>query len=70
MDALLLLIPASLLLAVIALAWFLWATHSGQFDDLDTPAVRILFESRPPKPAPPTTPAAASEAPPRSGNSP
>ena len=67
MDALLLLIPVSLLLAAIALAWFLWAAHTGQFDDMETPAARILFD---PPPAPPGAPPAASEAPPRYGNSP
>jgi len=44
LEALYLLIPASIVLAVIALALFIWAIHSGQFDDLETPAIRILFE--------------------------
>ena len=42
MDILPLLIGISVV-AVIAIAGiFLWAVRSGQFDDLDTPAVRIL----------------------------
>ncbi len=44
LEALYLLIPASILLAAIALALFIWAIHTGQFDDLETPAIRILFE--------------------------
>jgi cbb3-type cytochrome oxidase maturation protein len=44
LEVLYLLIPASILLAVIALGLFIWAIHSGQFDDLETPAIRILFD--------------------------
>ena len=51
MEVLPLLIGISIV-AVIAIAGvFLWAVRSGQFDDLDTPAVRILTdddESPPP----------------------
>ncbi len=44
MDILYLLIPISLaLVAVIALA-FLWAVRSGQFDDMEGPAHRILMD--------------------------
>ena len=33
------------------LAAFIWATRSGQFDDLSTPGVRVLFdEEAAPKP--------------------
>jgi cbb3-type cytochrome oxidase maturation protein len=42
MSALLVLIPVSLLLLGIALWAFFWAVNRGQFDDLDTPALRIL----------------------------
>jgi cbb3-type cytochrome oxidase maturation protein len=47
LDILYVLIPASVLLALGALALFLWAIHSGQFDDLETPAIRILFDDSP-----------------------
>ena len=48
MEILYLLIPLSLLL-VGAIIWiFLWAVRSGQFDDLETPPVRMLFEDAPP----------------------
>jgi cbb3-type cytochrome oxidase maturation protein len=57
MSALLVLIPVSLVLLGIAVWAFFWAVDRGQFDDLDTPALRIL-EADTPEPAPPTTPAA------------
>jgi cbb3-type cytochrome oxidase maturation protein len=41
---LLMLIPVALVLGLIGLAAFLWALKSGQFDDLDGAAHRILFE--------------------------
>ena len=50
LDVLYLLIPASILLALVALALFLWAIHTGQFDDLETPAIRILYDDKPAEP--------------------
>ncbi|MBY0429669.1 MAG: cbb3-type cytochrome oxidase assembly protein CcoS [Rhodospirillales bacterium] len=44
MTNLLLLIPVALLLGGIGLAAFLWSLRSGQFDDLDGAAHRILFD--------------------------
>lgn len=44
MTNLLLLIPVALLLGLLGLLGFLWALRSGQFDDLDGAAHRILFE--------------------------
>ena len=44
MTVLLYLIPAALLLGLIGLGAFLWALRSGQFDDLDGAANRILFD--------------------------
>jgi cbb3-type cytochrome oxidase maturation protein len=44
MDIILYLIPAALFLGLLGLAGFLWALRSGQFDDLDGAAHRILFE--------------------------
>jgi cbb3-type cytochrome oxidase maturation protein len=44
MTALLILIPVALLLGVVGLLAFLWSLRSGQFDDLDGAAVRILDE--------------------------
>lgn len=37
------LIPISILLGAIALAAFIYSAKSGQYDDLDTPAKKLLF---------------------------
>ena len=50
MELIFVLLPFALLFAGIALALFVWAARSGQFDDLDTPAVRILFDDETPSP--------------------
>lgn len=44
MNVLLWLIPLALFLGLLGLAAFLWALKSGQFDDLDGAAHRILFD--------------------------
>jgi cbb3-type cytochrome oxidase maturation protein len=44
MTILLMLIPIALGLGLIGLVAFLWALKSGQFDDLDGAANRILFD--------------------------
>jgi len=44
MEVIYLLIPISLVL-IGAIVWlFIWAIHSGQFDDLEGPAHRILMD--------------------------
>ena len=48
MNGLLYLIPIALGLGALALAAFLWALRSGQFEDLDGAAGRILFDDEPP----------------------
>lgn len=50
MTNLLLLIPVALLLGLAGLAAFLWSLKSGQFDDLDGAAHRILFDDDQPPP--------------------
>jgi cbb3-type cytochrome oxidase maturation protein len=44
MTALLYLMPAALLLGLLGLVAFLWALKSGQFEDLDGAAQRILID--------------------------
>ena len=44
MEVLYLLIPLSLLLVALIVWIFLWAIRSGQFDDLEGPAHRILMD--------------------------
>lgn len=50
MTALLLLIPVALLLGLAGLGAFLWALRTGQFEDLDGAASRILFDDDEPTP--------------------
>ena len=47
MDSLYLLIPIALLFCVVAIKLLLWAISSGQYDDLDKEAWRILAEDEP-----------------------
>jgi cbb3-type cytochrome oxidase maturation protein len=42
MTGLLILIPLALILGALGLAAFLWSVRSGQFEDLDGAAARIL----------------------------
>ncbi len=51
METIFVLLPLALLIAAIAVGFFIWAARTGQFDDLDTPAVRILFDDEEPRPS-------------------
>lgn len=44
MNILFLAIPIAVLLGLFFAAGFFWAVDTGQFDDLETPAHRILFD--------------------------
>jgi cbb3-type cytochrome oxidase maturation protein len=44
MSIVAILIPVALLLGLLGLGAFFWASSSGQFDDLDGAALRILIE--------------------------
>jgi cbb3-type cytochrome oxidase maturation protein len=44
MSAVYIALPFALLLALFFLAAFIWSVRSGQMDDLETPAVRLLGE--------------------------
>ncbi|MBX7120014.1 MAG: cbb3-type cytochrome oxidase assembly protein CcoS [Gemmatimonadaceae bacterium] len=49
MSVLYVLVPLAILM-VIAFVWaYAWSTKSGQFDDLTTPAMRILHEDPTPR---------------------
>ncbi len=37
-------LPVALLLAIAGVAAFIWATKTGQMDDLETPGQRVLFD--------------------------
>lgn len=53
MNSLLLLIPLAILLGLLGLAAFLWALRSGQFDDLDGAAQRVLLDEEGTRPKTP-----------------
>ncbi|MBX7143091.1 MAG: cbb3-type cytochrome oxidase assembly protein CcoS [Oligoflexia bacterium] len=44
MEIIVVLLPASVILAALALGAYFWAARSGQFDDLETPPQRVLFD--------------------------
>ena len=66
MNAVFLLLPLALLIAGVMLALFIWAVRSGQFDDLETPAMRVLFDDTTPKKKKPAEAEIAGEAEPDS----
>jgi len=47
MNGLVLLIPIAITLGLLALAAFLWALRSGQYEDLEGASQRILNDERP-----------------------
>lgn len=49
MNIFYLLIGVSLLAALVFLGAFIWAVKSGQFDDNETPSIRMLFDDDPQK---------------------
>ncbi len=58
MEILYLLIPLAVLIAIAIVGALLWAVHSGQFEDLEGPAHRILMdEDDAPDPSPDNKPA-------------
>ena len=50
MSVIVLLIIFSIVVALIFLASFIWAVRTGQYDDMDSPSVRILFDEKKKKP--------------------
>jgi cbb3-type cytochrome oxidase maturation protein len=44
MEVIFIVLPLATLMAGIALFAFFWAAHKGQFDDLDTPSLRAVFD--------------------------
>jgi len=49
MEIIYLLIPLSIILVGVIIWVFLWAIRSGQFDDLEGPAHRILMDDDSPR---------------------
>ncbi len=46
MGILFVLLPITLILAGIAVGAYIWAHRNHQFDDLETPAFRVLFDEK------------------------
>lgn len=44
MSVLYIVFPLALLIVAIAVGAYIWATRSGQLDDLETPALRMLHD--------------------------
>lgn len=44
MSVMFVLLPVALLFAAAAVGVFVWAARTGQFDDLETPSIRILHD--------------------------
>lgn len=54
MSVIFIVLPLAVILAALALIGFAWAVRGGQFDDLDTPPMRMIVDdidmaTRPPK---------------------
>jgi len=47
MEIIYLMIPLAVIVATIIVCAFVWAVRNGQFDDLEGPANRILFDDDP-----------------------
>lgn len=46
MSVMYILIGCSLLIALVFLGVFIWSVKSGQYDDTETPAIRILLDEK------------------------
>jgi cbb3-type cytochrome oxidase maturation protein len=46
LEVIIILVGASLIVAIGFLIAYLWAVKSGQYDDKYTPSVRILFDDK------------------------
>ena len=44
MSVLFIVVPLALFVVLAAVAAYIWSARQGQFDDLDTPAVRMLHD--------------------------
>lgn len=54
MEIIYLLIPIAVVLVMLIIGIFVWAAKSGQFDDLEGPAHRILMDDDSPEAGRPT----------------
>lgn len=51
MSVLFIVVPLALIVVLAAVVAYIWSARAGQYDDLDTPAVRMLHDddAAPPK---------------------
>lgn len=49
MSVLFIVVPLALVIVLIAVVAYVWSARNGQFDDLDTPAVRMLHDDDGPR---------------------
>lgn len=47
MEVIYLVLPLAILMAGVFLGAFLYAVHRGQYDDVDTPRYRAIFDDEP-----------------------
>lgn len=60
MNVLYILVPVALLLAAAGVAGFIWSVRNDQFEDVETPGVRVLFDDE--EIEPPATDGASTDA--------
>jgi cbb3-type cytochrome oxidase maturation protein len=51
MEVLFIVVPLAIVMAGVAATAFIWSVHRGQYDDLDTPGYRALFDDALERPA-------------------
>jgi cbb3-type cytochrome oxidase maturation protein len=49
MSVIFIVLPLAITVVTIAVGAYIWSARGGQFDDLDTPAVRMLHDDDGPK---------------------
>lgn len=47
MSVLYLVVPLALAMVLVAVLAFIWAAKTGQFDDIETPGLRVLHDEAP-----------------------
>ena len=52
MSILYVILPLALIVVFAAVIAFVWAARKGQFDDLETPAMRVLHDDHDERPKP------------------
>lgn len=50
MSVIFIVLPLALVVVLVAVVAYIWSARNGQFDDLDTPAMRMLHDDDDPPP--------------------